>query len=214
MQTVLEVIGWAGSLLVVASLMQARVLRFRWMNLAGAVLATGYNAAIGVWQFAFMNLAITVIDIYWLSRLYRERHDAAVYQVLPVDADNAFLRHLLEVHRDDIAKHAPWFDVTADAGTAAGGSRHTFLVVRGDEAVGMVAVADTGGGVGRVELDWVKERFRDFTPGEFVYRESDVLRTAGFDRLEIAPREELDVEYLRRVGFTMHGDRWARPVAA
>ena len=214
MQTLLEVIGWAGSLLIVTSLMQARVLRFRWMNLVGAVLATGYNAAIGVWQFAFMNLAITVIDIYWLTRLYRERHDAAVYQVLPVDADNAFLRHLLDVHRGDIAAHAPWFDVAADAGTAAGGSRHTFLVVRGDEAVGVVAVTDVGGGVGRVELDWVKERFRDFTPGEFVYRESDVLRTAGFDRLEIAPRDELDEEYLRRVGFTMHGDRWARPVAA
>ncbi len=214
MQTVLEVIGWAGSLLVVASLMQARVLRFRWINLVGAVLATGYNAAIGVWQFAFMNLAITVIDIYWLTRLYRERHDAAVYQVLPVDADNAFLRHLFDVYREDIAAHAPWFDIAADAGRAAGGSRHTFLVVRGDEAVGVVAVTDVGDRVGRVELDWVKERFRDFTPGEFVYRESGVLRSAGFDRLEIAPREELDEEYLRRVGFTMHADRWTRPVAA
>lgn len=214
MQTVLEVIGWAGSLLVVASLMQARVLRFRWMNLIGAVLATGYNAAIGVWQFAFMNLAITVIDIYWLARLYRERHDAAVYQVLAVDADNAFLRHMLDVHRADIGAHAPSFDIAADAGTAAGGTRHTFLVVRGDEAVGVVAVTDAGAGTGRVELDWVKERFRDFTPGEFVYRESGELADAGFSRLEIAPWEGEDDEYLRRVGFTMQGDRWARPVAA
>ncbi|WP_084079456.1 hypothetical protein [Demequina sp. NBRC 110057] len=212
MQTVLEAFGWAGSLLVVASLMQARVLRFRWMNLSGAVIATIYNAVIGVWPFAFMNLAITVIDIYWLWRLYRERHDAAVYRVLAVDADNAFLRHVLDVHGEDIATHAPGFDVEADAGTAAGGTRHTFLVVRGDEAVGVVAVTDEGAGRGRVDLDWVKERFRDFTPGEFVYRESGALADAGFSRLEVVPRAGEDGDYLRRVGFTMAGERWARAV--
>jgi hypothetical protein len=39
-----QVIGWVGSALVVLSLAQARVLRFRWLNLAGAVLATAFNA--------------------------------------------------------------------------------------------------------------------------------------------------------------------------
>ncbi|MFV0285791.1 MAG: hypothetical protein ACK5IM_05290 [Demequina sp.] len=214
MQTVLEAFGWAGSLLVVASLMQARVLRFRWMNLSGAVIATVYNGIIGVWPFAFMNFAITIIDIYWLWRLYRERHDAAVYRVLAVDADNAFLRHVFDVHGPDIATHAPTFDVDADAGTAAGGTRHTFLVVRGDEAVGVVAVTDEGDGLGRVDLDWVKERFRDFTPGEFVYRESGALADAGFSTLEVVPREGEDEGYLRRVGFTMAADRWVRPVDA
>lgn len=39
----LEIVGWAGSGLVVLSLTQARVLRFRVLNLVGSVLATGYN---------------------------------------------------------------------------------------------------------------------------------------------------------------------------
>ena len=64
MSTWLEVIGWVGSILVVLSLMQARVLRFRWMNLIGAVIATGYNAWVGVWPFAAMNAAISIIDVY------------------------------------------------------------------------------------------------------------------------------------------------------
>ncbi|MFV0632922.1 hypothetical protein [Demequina sp.] len=214
MQTALEAIGWIGSILVVWSLMQARVLRFRWMNLIGAALATGYNAAIEVWQFAFMNFAITIIDIYWLWRLYREAHDEAVYQVLAVDADNAFLRHLLTVHAKDIAEHEPTFDIDSDAGTAAGGTRHTFLVVRGDEAVGVVAVKDLGDGLGRVELDWVTERFRDFTPGEFVYRESSALATAGFSRLEVLPHPGTDTAYLERVGFALDDGRLVRTVGA
>mgnify|MGYP006902921048 CR=1 FL=1 len=211
---VLEAIGWIGSILIVWSLMVARVLRFRWMNLIGAALATGYNAIIEVWQFAFMNLAITIIDIYWLSRLYREAHDEEVYRVLAVDADNAFLRHVLTEHGADIKAHEPSFDIDGDTGTAAGGTRHTFLVVRGDEAVGVVVVRDLGEGVGRVELDWVKQRFRDFTPGEFVYRESDALSTAGFARLEVPVRDELDRDYMRRVGFRTEGAQWVREVSA
>ncbi|MFN3866417.1 MAG: hypothetical protein ACK4MD_06855 [Demequina sp.] len=214
MDIILEAIGWVGSLLIVWSLMQARVLRFRWMNLTGAVVATAYNGIIGVWPFAFMNLAITVINIYWLRRLYRESHDEAIYQVLSVDADNAFLRRVLEEHAEDVREHAPTFDIDADAGTAAGGTRHTFLVVRGDEAVGVVAVRDLGDGIGLVELDWVKERFRDFTPGEFVFRKSQVLSDAGFRKLELAPHDATDFDYLRRVGFHQSGARWVREVAA
>jgi hypothetical protein len=213
-QVVLEAIGWIGSILIVASLMQARVLRFRWMNLCGAAIATVYNGVIGVWPFAVMNLAITIIDIYWLTRLYREAHDDNVYRVLAVDADNAFLRHVMAEHSADIADHEPAFDLDGDSGTAAGGTRHTFLVVRGDEAVGVVAVRDTGAGVGLVELDWVKERFRDFTPGEFVYRRSSVLADAGFSRLEVAPHAATDRAYLTRVGFRADGDLLVRDVAA
>ncbi|WP_297083948.1 hypothetical protein [uncultured Demequina sp.] len=213
-QVVLEAIGWIGSILIVWSLMVARVLRFRWMNLIGAALATGYNAIIEVWQFAFMNLAITIIDIYWLWRLYREAHDEEVYRVLAVDAGNAFLRHVLAEHGDDIKAHEPAFDIDGDHGTAAGGNRHTFLVVRGDEAVGVVAVRDEGDGQGVVELDWVKQRFRDFTPGEFVYRESRVLAEAGFTRLRVPVRDELDRDYMRRMGFQTDGPSWVRDIAA
>ncbi|MFW7414889.1 hypothetical protein [Demequina sp. SO4-18] len=214
MNVILEVIGWTGSLLIVWSLMQARVLKFRWMNLAGAFIATVYNAVIGIWPFAFMNLAITVIDIYWLRRLYRESHDEAIYQVLAVDADNAFLHRVLEEHAQDVQEHAPNFAIDGDTGTDAGGTRHTFLVVRGDEAVGVVVVRDLGDGVGLVELDWVKERFRDFTPGEFVYRKSQVLSDAGFQHLEVVPHDATDLDYLRRVGFHQNGSRWVREVAA
>lgn len=210
MDIILEAIGWTGSILIVWSLMQARVLKFRWMNLAGAVIATAYNGIIGIWPFAFMNLAITVIDIYWLRRLYREAHDEAVYRVLPVPANDPFVAELVRVHAEDIDAHAPGFSAAPEHHSG----RHQFLVVRGDEAVGVVAVRELGDGVGLVELDWVKERFRDFTPGEFVYRKSQVLADAGFRRLELVPHEATDRDYLRRVGFSTDGPRWVREVAA
>jgi hypothetical protein len=224
----LELIGWAGSLLVIVSLMQARVLRFRVLNLVGAVLATGYNVAIGVWPFAAMNAVISVIDVYWLWRLSRERHDDQVYAVVEVSPDDAYLRHLLRVHRDDIAQFQPGFTPDGPAGAApvedgveagpvpAAGARvadgrASFLVVRGDETVGVVVVRGLGGGVGRVELDWVTPRFRDFTPGEFVYRRSGVFAAHGFRSLVVEPGPR-STEYLERVGFRARGDVWERQV--
>lgn len=210
-----QVIGWVGSGLVVLSLMQARVLRFRWMNLAGAVVATVYNAVFGIWPFAAMNGAIAVIDVYWLWRLQRERHDSAVYEVVEVAPDDAYLQHVLGVHAADIAQfRSPAAEPdAAEPGTAepGAGERFAFLVVRGDETVGVVQVADAGAGVGRVELDWVTPRFRDFTPGEFVYRRSGVFAAHGFRRLVVAAGQ---ADYLTRVGFRQEAGAWVREVAA
>ncbi|WP_062077280.1 hypothetical protein [Demequina globuliformis] len=209
-QTVLEIIGWTGSLLIVASLMQARVLKFRWMNFAGALIATIYNGIIEVWPFAFMNLAITIIDIYWLRRLYRERNDATVYRALPVSADDSYLQHVLAFHAEDIARHRADFRALP----LDGERRTVFLLVNGDEAIGVVSLTDAGDGTGRIDLDWVKQRFRDFSPGEFVYKESSVLADAGFSRVEMPHSESLDSTYLTKVGFVREGDRWVRTVSA
>ena len=200
-----QVVGWAGSALVVVSLMDSRLVRFRWVNLAGAVLATAFNAALRIWPFVVMNAAIAVIDGYWLWRLYRERHDEKVYEVVELAPDDAYLRHVLAVHADDVALYRTPDPAPDDA------ARLAFLVARRDETVGAVIVADRGDGVGQVELDWVTPRFRDFTPGEFVYRKSGVFAAHGFRRLvtrEIRGQEE----YLARVGFRRDGDHLVREV--
>ena len=221
----LEIVGWAGSLLVIVSLTQARVLRFRWLNLAGAVIATVYNTIVGIWPFAVMNGVIAVIDVYWLFRLHRERHDAQVYGVLEVPADDSVLRHLLDTHAPDIARFHPAFVATDPVGdpaspapaaspaSASSVSSAAFVVVRGDELVGAVVVRSAGDGVGRVDLDYVTPRYRDFTPGEFVYRDSGVFAAHGFRRLVVggAPAPESRA-YLERVGFRSTSDGWEREV--
>lgn len=198
----LELVGWIGSLLVIVSLMQARVLRFRVLNLVGAAVATAYNLAIGIWPFVVMNGVIAVIDVYWLVRLQRERHDEATYAVVEVARDDAYLAHVLAVHAADVARFGA---------VALDGDGIAFLVVRGDETVGVVLVADVGDGTGRVDLDWVTPRFRDFTPGEFVYRRSGVFAAHGLRRLVAHPVQE-NRDYLDRVGFRPGADGWVREV--
>jgi hypothetical protein len=207
--TWLDAFGWLSSILVVWSLMVARVLRFRVLNLVGAVLATAVNAIIGLWPFVAMNGAIAIIDVYWIVRLLRERHDTAVYQVVEVGIDDAYLRHLLALRAEDLARTHPSFHLPA-AGDE--GERCAFLVLRGDETVGVIVVRDAGAGVGEVELDHVSERFRDFTPGEFVYRRSGIFPAKGFRVLRLVDDVAGSRDYYERVGFQHRDGRWERLV--
>ncbi|MFJ3407841.1 hypothetical protein [Promicromonospora sp. NPDC090134] len=206
----LEIAGWVGSALVVLSLTQARVFRFRWLNLTGSLIATAYNAVLGIWPFFAMNAAISLINVYWLRRLNRERHDAAVYEVVEVAPDDAYLLHVLRTHAADIATFAPDFVAQPEPGE----ERSAFLVQRGDETVGVVEVRDAGDGAGVVELDWVSMRFRDLTPGEFVYRRSGIFAAKGFDRVVVPRAAPGEHAYLRGVGFRPEGDTWVREVVA
>jgi predicted N-acetyltransferase YhbS len=98
------------------------------------------------------------------------------------------------VHAGDILMHQPGFVWDgAQAGSVA------FLVQRDDETVGVVLVHDVGDSVAHVVLDYVTPRFRDFSPGEFVWRRSTALRDRGF-RTVITP-EHMVAPYYARLGF-------------
>jgi hypothetical protein len=58
--------------------------------------------------------------------------------------------------------------------------------------------------VAQVELDYVTPRFRDFSPGEFVWRQSGVLKDDGFRRV-VTP-SGMVAPYYDKVGFHREDD--------
>ena len=194
--TVWDAVGWAGSALLIYSLMQARVLRFRVLNLVACVVLTAFNAALQIWPMVAMNVVLSLINLYFLRKLVADRHDEHVFEVIEVGAGDEYLNHVLKVHGEDIAKFQP--DFVQDAGNQA------FLVLRGNETVGVVLLRASGDGVAQVVLDYVTPRFRDFSPGEFVWRRSTLLKESGFTRV-VTPAGML-APYYERVGFRPDGD--------
>ncbi len=190
----LDLVGWCGSAVLVVSLMQARVLRFRVLNLVACVVLTGFNAALEIWPMVAMNVVLCLINLWHIRKLLGTRHDEAAYDVLEVGPDDEYLRHVLRVHGADILRFQP--DFVWD-GAAAG--RLAFLVQREDETVGVVLIRDEGDAVARVLLDYVTPRYRDFSPGEFVWRRSTVLREHDFERV-VTPANMVGA-YYGRLGF-------------
>jgi hypothetical protein len=194
-----SIIGWGGSALVVVSLLQTRILRLRGLNLIGCVILIGFNLAIEVWPMVGMNAVLAVINVAQLWRLVGHRHDGGQYTVLEVGGSDAYLGHVLAAHSKDISRFNPGF--------AADASPYAFLVQRGEQTVGVVLAHDAGGGRAQIDLDYVLPEYRDFTPGEFVYRRSEVFTDHGFKQVLAPPRMRESASYLKRVGFYREGSQ-------
>ena len=197
----LDIIGWVGSALLIVSVMQARVLRFRVLNLLACVVLIGFNAALEIWPMVAMNVALCLINLWHIRSLLSTRHDAQAFEVLAVGPTDEYLRHVLRIHQADILKFQP--DLVWD-GHQPGNT--AYLVQRGDETVGVVLIHDAGDGVAQVRLDYVTPRFRDFSPGEFVWRHSTILRDNGFTRV-VTPAAMVS-PYYERLGFRRVDDSW------
>lgn len=201
----LDLLGWGGSALLVYSLLQGRVLRFRVLNLLACVVLVVFNLLIDVWPMVAMNLVLCAINLWFIVRLLRDRHDDAAFEVLGVGPEDAYLRHVLRVHAADIARFQPDFDLANDLP-----GRQAFIVLRGDETVGVVVVAREGD-TARVLLDYVTRRFRDFSPGEFAWRRSGLLAGLGVRRVVTSPR--MVGAYYGQVGFRRDGESWVLDLA-
>ncbi|WP_117210236.1 YgjV family protein [Allorhizocola rhizosphaerae] len=195
----LDAVGWAGSALLIWSLLQTRILRLRLFNLVGCLALIGYNAAIRVWPMVGLNVVLAIINSVYLIRLQRMRHDPQAYTVVEVKADDAFLHHLLAVHAEDITRFNPGFRPHAE--------QLAFVVMRHDEVVGIVLVRDAGGGVAQIDLDYVIGRYRDFTPGEFVYKRSNLFTDHGFRKVVTPPT--MVAPYYENIGFKREGGSYS-----
>jgi hypothetical protein len=194
--------GWAGSALLVFSVMQARVLRFRALNLLACVVLAVFNAVLGIWPMVAMNVALSAINLWFLARLLASRHDDRTFEVVEVSPTDEYLRHVLRIHGGDILRFQP--DFVWDG--ALPGHR-AYLVLRADETVGVVLLWDRGDGTAQVVLDYVTPRFRDFSPGEFVWRRSQLLKESGFRRVLTPPG--MVAPYYPKLGFHEEGDSFA-----
>ncbi|MBQ0981838.1 hypothetical protein [Micromonospora sp. M61] len=197
----LDLVGWAGSAVLVWSLLQSRILRLRALNLVGCLVLIGYNAAIEVWPMVGLNIVLTVINLWYLRGMLATRHDEKTYQVVEVGVGDQFLAHTLRVHAADIARFNPDFRWDPDTS-----GRSAFLVVTADEVVGVVLSHAEARGVAQIDLDYVTPKFRDFTPGEFVYRRSHLFTERGFRQVVSPPR--MVAPYYHRLGFRLEGDSY------
>jgi hypothetical protein len=69
----IEVFGWIGSAILVASLLQGNMMRLRVLNLVAAVMLVAYNIVVATWPMVGMNVAVALIDIWFIVKLGHRR---------------------------------------------------------------------------------------------------------------------------------------------
>lgn len=205
--TSVEIVGYAGSVLVGLSLMMANIWRLRWVNLFGAGTLAVYGLLIVAWPVVCLNGFIVVVDVYYLIKLARERD---VFSFFEVPRDMPFLREFLRFYRSDIEKFAPGFDLHRYP------DPHVRLILRNMLPVGLFVCGAAQDGHAEIHLDYVVPGYRDFKNARFVYSaDHQRLRKAGLHTFVATARVPAQRAYLRRVGFEQVPDqpsRFTRPV--
>lgn len=195
---ILEWIGYTASVIIALSMALNSIVKFRWVNLTGALLFSIYGFLIGALPVGILNGIIVVTDLYYLIRIYSQKDTFAILEIRP---DNKYLLRFLDYHSKDIQKYFPNFSYSPDENTIS------FFVLRNMVVAGVFVARKVADRTLEVQLDYVLPEYRDFKNGRFVYSWLVQNFTEhGFARVWAKAETEKHRNYLLKVGFNITSD--------
>lgn len=202
-ELIIELVGYLGSLLVIISMLMASVVKLRIINTCGNIISIIYAVIIATYPVAIMNLALLVINIYNLFKLFKpEKH----FDMISGKTDDAFLLYFLRRWKDDIKLHFPEFDRKAiDAETA-------FLVCCNGEPAGVLLGRKTADGTLDIALDYSTPTYRDCSVAQYLHAK---LPAKGFHTLlSSQSKTKGHVSYLNKMGFVEQKGVYVKTLSA
>lgn len=193
--TIYELIGYAGSILIVISLAMSTAIRLRIVNLVGSIVFMVYGGLIASIPVVITNVIIAGLDMYYLRRELTTRSDLGI---VSVDADDPFLSTFLERHGDDMATYGSVDPSAADL---------RFVMLRDTTLAGVFLGRDLGGGELEVLLDYVAPSFRDLRSGAALYHDDGARFTSlGYRKLVVDDPDDRQRGYLAEMGYVVDRD--------
>ena len=95
--SILETVGFIASIIIALSMTMNSIVKFRWINLVGALTFSIYGFLISAYPVGILNGFIVAVDIYYLYRIYSK---AESFDTLEIRGDNKYLLKFLKFHLD------------------------------------------------------------------------------------------------------------------
>ena len=188
----LDILGYAGSLLVVLSLSMTSVVRLRVISLAGSFTFLVYGLLIDALPIVLTNGIIVVLNIVFLTRLFTRVEE---FDVVEVAANSKFLERFLEYYSDDVAKAWPGYRYQPV-------EEHLRLVVFRDLVPAGVFIAEVDGGTANVQIDYAAPNYADLKNARTLFGPGhDVLVAHGISQVVSSADSALHRKFLLRLGF-------------
>ncbi len=191
-------IGYIASAIIAISMTMSSIVKFRVINLIGALLFCTYGILIDALPVALLNGFIVIVDIYYLHSIFSRKE---VFEIMRVRNDNKYLKRFLDFYQDDIQRFFPGFTHKPELNT------YTFFILRDMAVAGILLARRVEGEILHVILDYVKAEYRDFKNGKFIFhRLQDEMIKDGFTKVVAYGHTPLHKRYLRKLGFKQSGE--------
>lgn len=191
---ILQWIGYVASIMIAVSMMVSSIVKFRWLNMTGALIFAIYGFMINAIPVGILDTIIVIVDLYYLLMIYTKKE---IFEILEIRAENLYLIRFLEFHNEGIQKQCPGFVYKPDMNTIS------FFILRNMSVAGLFLAHREQGNVLRVGLDYVIPEYRDFKNGKFVYyRLREKFIKDCYVKVVAEGNSKSYVKYLSKLGFT------------
>lgn len=169
------------------------IVKFRWINLLGALSFSIYGFLIHAIPVCILNGMIVIIDIYYLINIYSKEE---VFETLEIKAESEYLLRFIEFHNDEIQKICPGFSYNPDMNSVS------FFILRNMSVAGLFLAHRDGDHILTVGLDYVIPEYRDFKNGRYVYyRLRQKFIDSGFTIIRSDGNNLRKDKYFKKLGF-------------
>jgi hypothetical protein len=190
--------GYLASAIIAVSMTMNSIVKFRWINLVGASSFALYGILINAVPVSLLNGFITVVNIYYLSKIYSKKEQ---FETLEVRADNKYLLKFLKFHNKEIQKFFPGFEYKPEINTIS------FFILRDMNVAGVFLAHQQDDETIRVGLDFVIPQYRDFKNGKYIFhRLRNEFINQGIKRVVSPSYTKKHSKYLLKMGFKKRGD--------
>ncbi len=199
--TIVEIVGYAASGLIVLSISQRSILRLRLLGLVGSLTFLIYSVFIAAYPVALVNTTVALIHLWYLRKLIR--HKDEVFRVLHVLPTSRYLVDFLDHYADEIqGRFQPGFQYEPNE------KQVTAFILRDMVPAGLFIGEETDEGVFEVKLDFVIPQYRDFKIGKYVYTpDGELLRGITAKAVSALASNREHAQYLERMGFAQSAGR-------
>ncbi len=188
--TLIELVGYLGSMLVVVSMLMSSVVKLRVINTVGSVIFASYALIIQSYPTAFMNFFLVAVNIYNLVKLSKKEQ---YYDLIDGRSNDGLLNYLLDYYNEDIRKFFPDFIRNPDA------LHEAYIVCCNGNPAGILLGKNNGKGALDIVLDYSVPAYRDCSVGAYLYSK---LPEKGIHMLMCSDHvSETHNSYLDKMGF-------------
>lgn len=190
----LQFIGYAASIVIALSMTMSSIIKFRWINITGAMTFCTYGFLIKAYPVGILNGFIVLVDIYYLIHIYSKKEK---FEILEINSSSVYLKRFLKFHNSRIQKILPGFEYNPDMNTVS------FFILRDMAIAGLFLAHRENDNVLKVGLDFVLPQFKDFKNGKYVYNNlNQYFIDAGYTSVMAVSKNQSYIKYLKKLGFT------------
>jgi len=201
--TIIELVGYTGSLLVIISMLMTSITKLRVVNSIGCVIFASYALIIHSYPTAAMQVCLLTINLIGLYNLYKNRKQ---YTITELKKGDSYINFFIEFQKKDIEKYFPEINLLTGDGISDDKAR-IYLVSVGTNTAGITLAQKISDDSLQIDLDYTIPAYRDCSVGKYLLQ---YLKEKGIKKVYAKSDVAEHISYLIKTGFAKENDRFVK----